>query len=99
LTLPKIPSYATNNAHMYYLITKDLGERSRLIEHLKKDNVNAVFHYLSLHKSPYYKDKHDGRELPMSDFFSDTLVRLPLFYELKNEEVQQIIDSIQNFYK
>jgi dTDP-4-amino-4,6-dideoxygalactose transaminase len=70
-----------------------------LIEHLKKDNINAVFHYLSLHKSPFYKDKHDGRELPMSDFFSDNLVRLPLFYELSDQEVNHIIESVLNFYK
>ncbi len=97
--LPHVPDYATNNAHMFYLVTKNLEERSRLIEHLKKDNINAVFHYLSLHKSPFYKDKHDGRELPMSDFFSDNLVRLPLFYELTDQQVSHIIESVLNFYK
>ena len=99
LKLPFIPSYATNNAHMFYLVCANLEERSALIEHLKKDEINAVFHYLSLHKSPFYKDKHDGRELPMSDFFSDTLVRLPFYYELKDEEVNHIIKSIKSFYQ
>jgi GH24 family phage-related lysozyme (muramidase) len=65
--LPSIPSYATNNAHMFYLVCNNLEERTALIAHLKKDDILAVFHYLSLHDSPFYKDKHDGRDLPNSD--------------------------------
>ena len=55
--LPKIPSYATNNAHMFYIVCKDLAERMALIKHLKANDIGAVFHYLSLHKSPYYHQK------------------------------------------
>lgn len=99
LTLPSIPSYATNNAHMFYLICKNLEERTALIQHLKNNGIQAVFHYLSLHKSPFYKNKHDGRELPNSDKFSDCLVRLPMFYDLTDEEQSEIIQHIHNFYK
>lgn len=99
LTLPFIPSYATNNAHMFYLICKNLEERTALIQHLKNNGIQAVFHYLSLHKSPFYKNKHDGRELPNSDKFSDCLVRLPMFYDLTDEQQNEIIQHIHNFYK
>ena len=96
--LPFIPSYATNNAHMFYLVCNTLEERSALIAHLKKDDILAVFHYLSLHDSPFYKQKHDGRHLPNSDRFSNTLLRLPLFYELTDADVAKIVNSIVQFY-
>lgn len=90
---PRIPRYATNNAHMYYLVCKDVNERTRLICDLKSKSILAVFHYLSLHKSPFYGSKHDGRSLHESDRYSDCLVRLPLFYELNPESVIKIINS------
>ena len=89
--LPEMPPYATNNAHMFYLVCNNLEQRSQLIAHLKAKGVLAVFHYLSLHSSEYYAPKHDGRPLPHCDHFADCLVRLPLFYELKEDEVLQII--------
>ncbi len=98
VSLPSIPEYATNNAHMFYLVCRDLEERTDLIKYLKSHEIQAVFHYLSLHKSPYYSNRHDGRDLPNSDRFADCLVRLPLFYELEEKEVQIIIDQILNFY-
>lgn len=96
--LPNIPDYATNNAHMFYLVCNNLEERTALINHLKKNNVLAVFHYLSLHESDFYASKHDGRKLPNSDHFTECLVRLPLFYELTNSEIQKISKSINEFY-
>ncbi len=99
LQLPYIPDYATNNAHMFYLVCRSLEERSALIALLKENQVMAVFHYLSLHKSPYYAKSHDGRELPMSDHYSDCLVRLPFFYGLEKIEQEKIIDLIKGFYK
>ena len=92
--LPVIPPYATNNAHMFYLVCQSLEQRTALIEHLKKRQILAVFHYLSLHKSPFYTPRHDSRELPQSDRFSDCLVRLPMFYEL---EVERVIESLMQF--
>lgn len=79
---PVIPVYATNNAHMYYLVLDSVSERTHLIDYLKSQNIMAVFHYLALHKSPYYKSKHDGRMLSNAEKFEDCLVRLPLFYEM-----------------
>ncbi len=98
IKLPITPSYATNNAHMFYFTCNNLNERTNLIQHLKNNNVQAVFHYISLHKSPFYTNKHDGRELPNSDKFSDTLVRLPFYYELSEEDLQHITNNILNFF-
>lgn len=93
-TLPDIPDYATNNAHMFYLVCNNLEERTALIKKIKENGAQAVFHYLSLHSSEYYKDKHDSRDLLNCDRYADCLVRLPLFYELKEKDVDYIRDVI-----
>lgn len=98
-SLPDIPPYATNNAHMFYLVLPSLEERTALIAYLKENGVGAVFHYLSLHSSPYYKDKHDGRPLPECDRYADCLVRLPLFFDLTVENVNHICDLIETYYR
>jgi len=94
--LPNIPDYATNNAHMFFLICSGQEERDVLIGRLKKNDILSVFHYLPLHKSPFYKDKHDGRNLPNSDRFSNCIIRLPFFYSLLKKEQLEIINSIKN---
>lgn len=96
--LPVIPAYATNNAHMFYLVCPSLDVRSGLIEYLKKANINCVFHYQSLHQSPFYHDKHDGRVLPNCDHFSQCLVRLPLFFELTVAQQDFVIEQIRAFF-
>lgn len=97
--LPQIPNYASNNGHMFYLVCKSLVERTALITYLKENGVSAVFHYLSLHKSPFYEKHHDGRLLPNCDKFADTLVRLPLFYELSSKDQEKVISCIHEFYR
>ena len=94
--LPLVPKYATNNAHMFYLVCDNVDDRTKFIQHLKDKGILSVFHYLSLHKSSYY-EKYSTRksELPNSDMFSDCLVRLPLFYELTDEQVEYIINTIK----
>lgn len=92
--LPDIPEYATNNAHMFYLVCNSLEERTALIKKLKENDILAVFHYLSLHSSPYYQDKHDGRILPNCDRYADCLVRLPMYYELTVEEIGAICNAM-----
>lgn len=98
-TLPDIPTYATNNAHMFYLVCRNIDERSSLIAFLKENGIQACFHYLALHKSQYYTEHYTERpELPNCDHFADCLVRLPMFYELKDEEVDYIISKIKEFF-
>ena len=86
IRLPKVPDYATNNAHMFYLLFPDLAKRSDFIAKMKARDVLTVFHYLPLHSSAYYKAQHDGRELPNCDRYADTLVRLPLYYGLAPDQ-------------
>ena len=97
-SLPDIPEYTSNNAHMFYLILPDLDKRTALIQHLKDNCIMAVFHYLSLHSSAYYQDKHDGRDLPECDRYADTLVRLPMYYDLEIEDVEKICKLISILY-
>lgn len=94
LRLPQVPNYANNNAHMFYVVCSDLDLRSSIIAKLKAQSILAVFHYLSLHKSPYYQDKHDGRVLPQTDHFSDCLLRLPMYYDLTPETIHHIVSII-----
>ena len=97
--LPDLPEYSTNNAHMFYLVCRSLKERTALIKHLKNNGICAVFHYLSLHLSDYYKAHYNEvPDLPNCDRFADSLVRLPMFFELSNDEVETIITSIVKFY-
>jgi dTDP-4-amino-4,6-dideoxygalactose transaminase len=96
--LPVLPDYATENAHMFYIVCRGIKERTALIDSCKRQNIHPVFHYLSLHKSPYYHPFHDGRDLPNADKFSDCLVRLPMFYELEREDqlrITGIINAIE----
>lgn len=99
IRLPETPVYATNNAHMFYLLFENIESRSKMIEHLKQNQILSVFHYLSLHKSEYYQNKHDGRVLSNSDTFENTLLRIPLFYDLSDNEMNKITTVIQNFPK
>ena len=92
--LPFFPYYSTSNAHMFYLVCSSLEQRSKILEALRRNNILAVFHYLSLHKSPFYQNKHDGRELPESNRYSDCLLRLPLYFELNDSEITEIVKII-----
>lgn len=100
IRLPQIPEYATNNAHMFYIICRNLEERTGLISFLKEKGITAPFHYLSLHTSDYYVNHFNyASELPICDMFADCLVRMPMFYELTNEDVKYVIDNIATFFK
>lgn len=89
-TLPIVPNYATNNAHIFYLICKNTQTRTKIINRLKEKNILAVSHYLALHKSEFYKEKHDGRELKNCDRYADCLLRLPMYYELNFNNITEI---------
>lgn len=92
--LPHIPPFASNNAHMFYLVFPDLQSRSAAISRLKDHGISAVFHYISLHSSPYYANKHDGRSLPNTDHFSNGLVRLPFYNDLQAAEQKAVTDAL-----
>ncbi len=93
-----LPEFATNNGHVFYFQTSDKNERNGLLDFLNDNNIHAVFHYLPLHLSPYYKELHTGEELKNTELFADTLIRLPLFYELPLEVVDFISERIASYY-
>lgn len=99
IKLPFIPSHATNNAHMYYLVCSSIDERKKLLAYLKSNGILAVFHYLSLHESKFFNGKHEGLNLKESNRYTNCLVRLPLFVELREQEQDFIIKHINEFYK
>lgn len=99
LRFPVIPNYAENNGHMFYVLCNSLKERTALIKFMNDKGVLAVFHYLPLHRSPYYNSKYKGPELPNCDRYSDTLLRLPLYYELSEKEQNEVIGMVKEFYK
>lgn len=94
ISLPNIPHYATNNAHMFYLVCENLDQRTGLLSALKTRGVGANFHYLSLHSSPYFMARHDGRTLPNSDRYADCLLRLPLHLGLNDDDVAYVADAV-----
>jgi dTDP-4-amino-4,6-dideoxygalactose transaminase len=98
ITLPILPEYATNNAHMFYVELKNTDQRAKLISKLKENGFHAVFHYISLHSSDFYKDKHDDRILDNSDKFTNCLLRLPFYYELDEKDVFILIDEIRKTF-
>lgn len=100
--IPVVPDYATNNGHMFYLVCKNLKERSELISYLLNRGIQAVFHYQSLNKSPFYRKysaNFRDQVFTESDRYTDCLLRLPLYFELTDEQVKVIIDAVKDFYE
>lgn len=96
--LPHLPSFATKNGHLFYLQFGTKEQRDEMLDFLNEQQVQAVFHYLPLHASPYFADKHDGRNLINANHFSETILRLPFFYELPLEVVDMICEKVEKFY-
>jgi len=95
-TLPKNIN-ENNNGHVFYLVCKSSKLREELMDHLKSKGIYPVFHYLSLHKSDYMQKENTTVDLPNADYFTDGLLRLPLFVELKDVEVDEICSTIAEF--
>ncbi len=97
---PFIPDYAEHNAHMYYIKTKDLETRGKLIDFLAKREIHTVFHYVPLHSAPagqkfgrfHGEDKYTTKE-------SERLLRLPMYYQLKEEDQEQVVKAVKEFYE
>ena len=98
IALPVIPQYATNNAHMFYILCGSIEERDALIRHLASKDIKAVFHYLGLHESPFYHKKYRGERLKNVERFEQTLLRLPLYYSIQDAEIDIVLTEIKRFY-
>jgi dTDP-4-amino-4,6-dideoxygalactose transaminase len=99
LQLPVIPEYASHNGHLCYVVTNEAAQRGQLIKHLNQEGIQAVFHYLPLHQSPFYKAKYDGLPLPEAERYADCLLRLPFFYDLTDEQIETVARSVFSFFK
>ena len=99
LKLPTVPDYASSNGHLFYIVCKSIKERSQLISFLKDNGIHSVFHYLSLHKSPFYTRINKSIKLKNCDAFADRLLRLPLYYELDSQNQNKIIEAVKTFLK
>lgn len=97
---PVIPENCVHNAHMYYIKAKDLDERTRLLAYLKENGVSAVFHYIPLHSAAagikygrfFGEDQYTTKE-------SERLLRLPLYYGMKEEDREKVVRCVEAFYK
>lgn len=100
IDLPFIPEGCVHNAHMFYIKAKDLEERTALIKYLKENGIQAVFHYIPLHTAPAGKKfgRFHGEDVYTTKE-SERLMRLPLYYGLKDEEVDYIIEKVKEFYR
>ena len=99
IELPFVPEECIHNAHMFYIKCKDIEERSKLIDHLKANDILSVFHYIPLHSAP--EGKKIGRFHGADEYTtkeSERLLRLPMFYGLKPDQVDLICDKVTEFY-
>lgn len=98
LLTPQIPDYATNNAHMFYIVLRSVQERDAMMIHLRHDGIQAIFHYIPLHSSPYFKPFYQGRTLHHTQHYADCLLRLPFYTDLAKQDIDRVINSIYRFY-
>lgn len=100
IELPSIPEDCVHNAHMFYIKSKDLEERTRLISYLKENGIMAVFHYIPLHTAPAGKKYGEFRgEDRYTTIESERLIRLPLYYGLSEQDQSKVIEGVKKFYK
>jgi dTDP-4-amino-4,6-dideoxygalactose transaminase len=98
LSLPYIDDYATNNAHLFYVVASSVKLRDNLIANLKSNGVQAIFHYIPLHRSPFYQKINPNDErLPRAEKYGDCLVRLPFFVEITMDQIQYVEECVSNF--
>jgi len=97
-SMPHIPEGATHNAHIFYIVCKSMKARGEYISYMRASNIKVQFHYLTLHDSPYYQSLHEGRKLPNAKYYAECLVRLPLFVDLTDEEINLIIKNTYDFF-
>ncbi|MCE2934965.1 MAG: dTDP-4-amino-4,6-dideoxygalactose transaminase [Cyclobacteriaceae bacterium] len=96
-TLSALPEYATNNAHLFYILMNSADSRDRALDYFKAHNVQAIFHYLPLHSSPFFRTRFQGPELVNANRYASQLIRLPLFTEMTTEQVERVVNVLSRF--
>lgn len=98
--IPSALPHCTPNYHMFYILTADLAERTALAAHLRREGILSVFHYVPLHSSPFAKSiGANGADLPMTDNRSSRLLRLPMYFDLTDENLTEIASVVTYFYE
>ncbi|MBR2888351.1 MAG: DegT/DnrJ/EryC1/StrS family aminotransferase, partial [Bacteroidales bacterium] len=94
ISLPHHSSESSGNGHIFYIVCKNTKQRKKIAEYLGEKQILAVTHYLGLHKSPYFKEHYTGAPLRNCDRYEDTLLRLPLYYEMRLEDVKYVCSTL-----
>lgn len=96
---PFIPDYSTHNAHMYYLIAENETVRNDMLKYCKDNGVYAIFHYIPLHISAMGKKLgYKEGDLPITEEYASRLIRLPLFADMSDDELQKVIETVKNYF-
>jgi dTDP-4-amino-4,6-dideoxygalactose transaminase len=99
ITLPEVMKENPGNSHIFYILTKTPEARNSLLSYLGEKRIQAIFHYLCLHQSPFFRKDHpESGSLPNAEFFSSCLIRLPLYFDLDKQKIDLIAEEIFNFY-
>ena len=99
LIRPTVPEYTKHNAHIFYILLKDINERNALLDFLRKNEVGATFHYVPLHSAPLgQKYGYKEGDLPITEEYSGRLLRLPLHYNMTDEDIQTVISKVKEFF-
>ncbi|MGO4442768.1 dTDP-4-amino-4,6-dideoxygalactose transaminase [Mycobacterium sp. 2YAF39] len=100
IQIPVVPPHCVTNYHMFYLLTSNIEERTALIAHLRDVGILAVFHYVPLHSSPYAQSLAVPHvHLPITEDLSDRLLRLPMYFDLTDPEVEEVTSAVLDFYR
>lgn len=99
IKLPYVDDFSTNNAHIFYLLTEHADHRDKLIAYLNNKGIQAIFHYIPLHSSPFFLANHPLGSLPNADYYAQCLVRLPLYIGISKKDMDFVITNIISFYK
>lgn len=97
--LPVLSKTSTNNGHLFYMVLNSNSERNEFIQFMRKNGVYVTFHYQSLHKSSYFLQKEELKKLNFAEYYSNNLIRLPLYFEVEVEQQNYIINKIYSFYR
>lgn len=100
LKRPYIPAYASHNAHIFYIVLNSAEERNNMLEFLKEKGIQAVFHYIPLHSSPMgIRLGYKAEDLPITEEYSQRMLRLPLWADMPEEQIEQVLSEVKNFFR
>jgi dTDP-4-amino-4,6-dideoxygalactose transaminase len=100
IRIPVVPKHCATSYHMFYVLAADIEERTALIAHLRAAGILAVFHYVPLHSSPFAQSLGIPQiNLPMTDELSARLLRLPMYFDLSDWEVEEVVRAVLDFYQ